>query len=81
MGWAPREPGRLRPAGTGKTFSSKRSAESHRSRHAGGLVHLEQIGVLVRAHRADDSLGKAVAKIVRAELVVVDDVGLSSRRR
>jgi DNA replication protein DnaC len=37
---------------------------------------LEQIGVLVRAHRADDSLGKAVAKIVRAELVVVDDVGL-----
>ncbi len=37
---------------------------------------LEQIGVLVRAHRADDSLGKAVAKIVRAELVVIDDVGL-----
>lgn len=36
---------------------------------------LEQIGVLVRAHRADDALGKAVAKIVRAELVV-DDVGL-----
>ena len=33
---------------------------------------LEQLGVLVRAHRADDSLGKAVAKIVRAELVVVD---------
>ena len=37
---------------------------------------LEQIGVLVRAHRADDSLGKAVAKIVRAELVVIDDIGL-----
>jgi hypothetical protein len=28
------------------------------------------------AHRADDSLGKAVAKIVRAELAVIDDVGL-----
>ncbi len=37
---------------------------------------LEQIGVLVRAHRADDSLNKAIAKIVRAELVVIDDVGL-----
>lgn len=37
---------------------------------------LEQIGVLVRAHRADDSLTKANAKIVRAELVVIDDVGL-----
>jgi hypothetical protein len=39
-------------------------------------VNSKQIGVLVRAHRADDSLGKAVAKIVRAELVVIDDVGL-----
>lgn len=28
---------------------------------------LEQIGVLVRAHHADDSLGKAAAKIVRAD--------------
>lgn len=37
---------------------------------------LEQIGVLVRAHRADDTLGRAVAKIVRAELIVIDDVGL-----
>ena len=32
--------------------------------------------VLVHAHRADDSLGKAVAKIVRAELIVIDDIGL-----
>lgn len=40
---------------------------------------LQQFGVLVRAHRVDDSLGKAVAKIVRAELVVIDDVGLLKR--
>lgn len=32
--------------------------------------------MLARAHRADDSLAKAVAKIVRAELIVIDDVGL-----
>ncbi len=37
---------------------------------------LEHLGMLVRAHRADDTLGKAVAKIVRAELIVIDDVGL-----
>lgn len=37
---------------------------------------LEQIGIVVRAHRADDSLGKAIAKIVRAELIIIDDVGL-----
>ena len=31
----------------------------------------------MRAHRADDSLGKAVAKIVRAHLAsIIDDVGL-----
>lgn len=37
---------------------------------------LEALGVLVRAHRADDTLGKAIAKIVRAELIIIDDVGL-----
>jgi hypothetical protein len=37
---------------------------------------LDQIGVLVGAYRADDWLSKAVAKIVRAGLVVIDDVGL-----
>ena len=65
------------PAGTGKTFFLE--ALGQKVIEAGMPVAwftLEQIGVLVRAHRADDSLGKAVAKIVRAELVVVDDVGL-----
>lgn len=65
------------PAGTGKTFFLE--ALGHKVIEAGMPVAwftLEQLGVLVRAHRADDSLGKAVAKIVRAELVVIDDVGL-----
>ena len=65
------------PAGTGKTFFLE--ALGQKVIEAGMPVAwftLEQSGVLVRAHRADDSLGKAVAKIVRAELVVVDDVGL-----
>lgn len=65
------------PAGTGKTFFCE--ALGQKVIKAGMPVAwftLEQIGVLVRAHRADDSLGKAVAKIVRAELIVIDDVGL-----
>jgi DNA replication protein DnaC len=37
---------------------------------------LEALGALVRRHRADDSVTKAIAKITRAELVVVDDIGL-----
>jgi DNA replication protein DnaC len=55
------------PAGTGKTFFLE--ALGQKVIEAGMPVAwftLEQIGVLVRAHRTDDSLGKAVAKIVRA---------------
>jgi hypothetical protein len=32
--------------------------------------------VLVRRHRADDSVTKAMTRILRAELIVVDDIGL-----
>jgi DNA replication protein DnaC len=32
--------------------------------------------VLIRRHRADDSVTKAIARILRADLVVVDDIGL-----
>jgi len=37
---------------------------------------LEQVGALVRRHRADDSVTKAIARILRADLVVIDDIGL-----
>ena len=32
--------------------------------------------MLVRRHRADDSVTKAISRILRADLVVIDDVGL-----
>lgn len=32
--------------------------------------------MLVRRHRADDSVTKAIHRILRADLVVIDDVGL-----
>ena len=37
---------------------------------------LETLAQLLRRHRADDSVNKAIAKLIRADLVVIDDVGL-----
>jgi DNA replication protein DnaC len=37
---------------------------------------LETLAQVLRRHRADDSVNKAIAKLIRADLVVIDDVGL-----
>lgn len=37
---------------------------------------LEGLAALVRRHRADDSVARAIARVMRADLVVVDDIGL-----
>lgn len=65
------------PAGTGKTFLLE--ALGQHAVEAGLHVAwftLEALGVLVRRHRADDSVTKAISRILRADLVVVDDIGL-----
>ena len=65
------------PSGTGKTFFLE--ALGQLAVEAGMKVawfSLESLGALVRRHRADDSVTKAVARILRAELIVVDDIGL-----
>lgn len=65
------------PAGTGKTFLLE--ALGHAAVEAGKHVAwftLEHLGVLVRRHRADDSVTKAITRILRADLVIVDDIGL-----
>lgn len=65
------------PSGTGKTFFLE--ALGQLAVEAGLKVawfSLESLGMLVRRHRADDSVTKAVARILRAELVAVDDIGL-----
>ena len=36
---------------------------------------LEGLGVLVRRHRADDSVTRSVQAILRARLIVIDDIG------
>ena len=65
------------PSGTGKTFMLEALGQAAVA--AGKNVAwftLEQVGALVRRHRADDSVTKAIARILRADLVVVDDIGL-----
>ncbi|MQA28102.1 MAG: hypothetical protein GEU94_22220 [Micromonosporaceae bacterium] len=32
--------------------------------------------MLLRRHRADDTVTKAIARVLRADLVVIDDIGL-----
>ena len=65
------------PAGTGKTFLLEALGQDcvEAGRHVAWFT-LEALGVLVRRHRADDTVTKAIARILRADLVVIDDIGL-----
>jgi DNA replication protein DnaC len=65
------------PAGTGKTFLLEALGQTavEAGKHVAWFT-LEALGVLIRKHRADDSLSKAISRILRADLVVVDDIGL-----
>jgi DNA replication protein DnaC len=65
------------PSGTGKTFLLE--ALGQQAVEAGLKVAwftLEDLGVLLRRHRADDTVTKAITRVLRADLVVVDDIGL-----
>jgi DNA replication protein DnaC len=65
------------PSGTGKTFllEALGQAAVENGRHVAWFT-LESLGILIRRHRADDSLTKAITRILRADLVIVDDIGL-----
>ncbi len=65
------------PSGTGKTMFLEALGQA--AVDAGRRVawfSLESLGVLVRRHRADDSVTKAINRVLRAELIAIDDIGL-----
>jgi DNA replication protein DnaC len=65
------------PSGTGKSRFAE--ALGHAAIDAGRAVSwftLETLAALVRRHRTDDSVGKAIARVTRADLIVVDDIGM-----
>jgi DNA replication protein DnaC len=64
------------PSGTGKTFLLEGLGQQ--AVEAGLKVAwctLEDLGVLLRRHRADDTVSKAITRVLRAD-VVVDDTAL-----
>ena len=63
--------------GAGRRSSPRPSASKSSSRGCGSPgFRLEHLGTLLRAHRSAETVGRVVAWILRADLIVVDDVGL-----
>ena len=65
------------PSGTGKSHLIE--ALGHLAIDNGRTVawHTpETLAQLLRRHRVDDSVNKAIGKLIRVDLVVIDDVGL-----
>ena len=65
------------PSGTGKSHFVE--ALGHLAIDNGKTVAwhtLETLAALLRRHRADDSITKAISKLIRSDLILIDDVGL-----
>ncbi|HLG68170.1 MAG TPA: IS21-like element helper ATPase IstB [Acidimicrobiales bacterium] len=65
------------PSGTGKSHLLE--ALGHLAVDAKKSVawfSIEDLGTLVRRHRVDDSVVKALVPVLRADVIVVDDIGL-----
>jgi DNA replication protein DnaC len=65
------------PSGTGKSHLLE--ALGHAAITHGCHVQwfsLEALGGLVHRHRADDTMNRAIRKIMRADLICIDDIGL-----
>jgi DNA replication protein DnaC len=65
------------PSGTGKSHFCEALGQAAVE---GGLTvvwfTIEDLGALIRRHRVDDSVARAITRVIRADLIVVDDIGL-----
>lgn len=65
------------PSGTGKShFCEALGQTAIEAGLAVAWFTIEDLGTLVRRHRPDDSLTRAMTRLTRSELIVVDDIGL-----
>ena len=64
-------------AGPARATSSRRSGTSRSTtaRPSPG-TRSRRLAVLLRRHRADDSVNKAIGRLIRADLIVIDDIGM-----
>jgi len=65
------------PSGTGKSHFVE--ALGHLAIDQGKTVAwhtLESLAVLLRRHRADDSVSRAISRLIRADLILIDDIGM-----
>lgn len=65
------------PSGTGKSHFVE--ALGHLAVDRGKTVAwhtLESLAALIRRHSADDTVTKAISRLIRADLVIIDDVGM-----
>ena len=65
------------PSGTGKThFLEALGQAAVDAGHKVSWFSLEHLGALVRRHSAADTAAKAIKRIMRADVIVIDDIGL-----
>lgn len=67
------------PSGTGKSHFCEALGQA--AVEAGMTVAwftIEDLGVMVRRHRPDDSVARAMARLIRTDQIIIDDIGLLS---
>jgi DNA replication protein DnaC len=65
------------PSGTGKSHLAE--ALGHQAIDHGKTVAwhtLESLATMLRRHRADDTVNRAVARLIRADVIMIDDIGM-----
>jgi DNA replication protein DnaC len=65
------------PSGTGKShFCEALGQLAIDTGRTVAWFAIDELGALVRRHRADDTVTRAITRITRADLIVVDDIGM-----
>ena len=65
------------PSGTGKSHYAEALGQAAvEGGHTVAWLTLERLAGLVSRHRPDDSVTRAIARLCRADLICVDDIGM-----